>query len=81
MIMLCIHLAKIKNLRIANGSVTGYAKNRSQQDISRVFRSLKKNEKRARQLLTWIQEAIVSEMLKDPGKPRLTYLSSFLKKR
>ena len=27
MIMLCIRPAKIKNLRISNGSVTGYAKN------------------------------------------------------
>ena len=27
MIMLCIHPAEIKNLRIANGGVTGYAKN------------------------------------------------------
>jgi len=31
-------------------------------------------------LLTWIQEAIVSGALKDPGKPESTYLSSFLKK-
>jgi len=45
-----------------------------------VFRSLEKNEERARQLLTWIQEAIVSGALKDPGKPGSTYLSSFLKK-
>jgi len=27
MIMLCIRPAEIKNLRIANGGVTGYAKN------------------------------------------------------
>ena len=45
-----------------------------------MFRSLEKNEERARQLLTWIQEAIVSGALKDPGKPGSTYLSSFLKK-
>ncbi|RGB34141.1 hypothetical protein C1646_760939 [Rhizophagus diaphanus] len=32
MIMLCIHPAKIKNLRISNESVTGYSKNRDQQD-------------------------------------------------
>ncbi|GBB98891.1 hypothetical protein RclHR1_33530002 [Rhizophagus clarus] len=49
-------------------------------DILRVFRSLEKNEERARQLLTWIQEAISSRQLKDPGKPGSTYLSSFLKK-
>src|SRR5436190_7114772 len=30
MIMLCIRPAEIKNLRISNGSVTGYAKNRGQ---------------------------------------------------
>ena len=80
MIMLCIRPAEIKNLRIANGGVTGYAKNRGQQDIPRVFRSLEKNEERARQLLTWIQKVIVSRALKDPGKPGSTYLSSFLKK-
>ncbi|GBC48327.2 hypothetical protein GLOIN_2v1782194 [Rhizophagus irregularis DAOM 181602=DAOM 197198] len=49
-------------------------------DVPWVFRSLKKNEERAKQLLTWIQEAIVFRVLKDPGKPRSTYLSSFLKK-
>ncbi|RIB09513.1 hypothetical protein C2G38_263900 [Gigaspora rosea] len=54
MIMLCIRPAEIKNLRISNGGVTGYAKNRGQQDIPRVFRSLEKNEKRARELLIWI---------------------------
>jgi hypothetical protein len=67
-------------LRISNGGVTGYAKNRGQQDIPRVFRSLEKNEKRARELLTWIQEAIVSGVLRDPGKPGSSYLSAFLKK-
>ncbi|CAG8831203.1 19370_t:CDS:2, partial [Gigaspora rosea] len=35
MIMLCIRPAEIKNLRISNGGVTGYAKNRGQQDIPR----------------------------------------------
>jgi hypothetical protein len=80
MIMLCIRPAEIKNLRIFNGGVTGYAKNRGVQDNPRVFRSLKKNEERARQLLTWIQEAIVSGQIRDLGKPGSTYLSSFLKK-
>ncbi|RGB23442.1 hypothetical protein C1646_774496 [Rhizophagus diaphanus] len=80
MIMLCIHPAEIKNLRIFNGGVTGYTKNRGAQDIPRVFRSLEKNEERARQLLTWIQEAISSRQLRDPGKPGSTYLSTFLKK-
>ncbi|RGB22535.1 hypothetical protein C1646_775923 [Rhizophagus diaphanus] len=49
-------------------------------DISQVFRSLEKNEERVRQLLTWIQEAIISGVLKDPEKPGSIYLSSFLKK-
>jgi hypothetical protein len=31
-------------------------------------------------LLTWIQEAIVSKVLRNPGKPRSIYLSAFLKK-
>src|SRR4051812_15150818 len=52
MIMLCIRPAEIKNLLISNGGVTGYVKNRGQQDIPRIFRSLEKNEERARQLLT-----------------------------
>ncbi|RIA91877.1 hypothetical protein C1645_821427 [Glomus cerebriforme] len=78
--MLCIRPAEIKNLRIANGGVTRYAKNRGQQDIPRVFRLLERNEERARELLTWIQEAVSSGQLRDPRKPGSTYLSSFLKK-
>ena len=74
MIMLCIRSAEIKNLRIFNGGVTGYAKNREAQDIPQVFRSLEKNEERVRQLLTWIQEAISSRQLRDPGKPGSVYL-------
>ena len=80
MIMLCIRPAEIKNLRISNGSVTGYAKNRGQQDIPRVFRSLEKDEERAKQLLTWIQHAISSGQLKDPGKPGALWFNIFLKK-
>ena len=45
-----------------------------------MFRSLKKNEERARQLLTWIQEVIISGVLRDSEKPRSIYLSAFLKK-
>ena len=45
-----------------------------------MFRSLEKNKERARQLLTWIQDAISSGQLRDPGKPGSIYLSSFLKK-
>uniref|UniRef100_U9UTT1 Uncharacterized protein n=1 Tax=Rhizophagus irregularis (strain DAOM 181602 / DAOM 197198 / MUCL 43194) TaxID=747089 RepID=U9UTT1_RHIID len=79
MIMLCIRPTEIKNLRIANGGVTGYAKT----EANRMFLGCSdrwKNEERARQLLTWIQEAISSRQLRDPGKPGSTYLSSFLKK-
>jgi hypothetical protein len=79
-IMLCIRPAEIKTLRISNGGVTGYAKNRGQQDIPRVFRSLEKNEERASQLLTWIQEAISSGQLRDPGKPGVLWFNRFLKK-
>ncbi|PKC69132.1 hypothetical protein RhiirA1_456394 [Rhizophagus irregularis] len=79
MVMLCIRPAEIKDLCISNGGVTGYAKNRGQQDIPRVFRSLEKNEKRARQLLTWIQEAIVSRVLKNPGKLDAQWFNTFLK--
>ncbi|RIA89693.1 hypothetical protein C1645_824458 [Glomus cerebriforme] len=50
------------------------------QDISQVFRILEKNEERARQLLTWIQEAIFSRQLRDPEKPGSVYLNAFLKK-
>ncbi|RGB26608.1 hypothetical protein C1646_770203 [Rhizophagus diaphanus] len=60
MIMLCIRPGEIKDLHIFNGNVTGYGKNRNQQDIPRVFRSLEKNEERVKQLLIWIQEAISS---------------------
>ncbi|UZO28452.1 uncharacterized protein OCT59_021974 [Rhizophagus irregularis] len=85
-IMLYIRPAEIKTLRISrssgasNGGVTGYAKNRGQQDIPRVFRSLEKNEERASQLLTWIQEAISSGQLRDPGKPGVLWFNIFLKK-
>ncbi|PKK57733.1 hypothetical protein RhiirC2_721031 [Rhizophagus irregularis] len=63
-----------------SAGVTGYAKNRGQQDIPRVFRSLEKNEERASQLLTWIQEAISSGELRDPGKPGVLWFNTFLKK-
>ncbi|GBC48997.1 hypothetical protein GLOIN_2v1765707 [Rhizophagus irregularis DAOM 181602=DAOM 197198] len=80
MIMLCIRPGEIKDLHIFNGNVTGYGKNRDQQDIPRVFRSLEKNEERAKQLLIWIQEAISSGQLRDPGKPGVLWFNTFLKK-
>ena len=67
MIIFCIYPAEIKTLRISNGGVTGYAKNWEQQDILWVFKSLEKNEERAKQLLIWIQEAISSGQLRDLG--------------
>jgi hypothetical protein len=69
MIMLCIRPAEIKNLRISNENVTGYSKNQEQQNNPQKFRSLEKNEERARELLTWIQKAIFSGQLRDPGEP------------
>ena len=45
--MLCICPAELRTLRIANGKVTGYVKNQGQEDISRVFRSMEKDEERA----------------------------------
>src|SRR4051794_5160194 len=79
MIMLCIRPAEIKTLHISNGDVTGYAKNRGQQDIPRVFRSLEKNEERVKQLLIWIQEAISTEQLRDPGVSGVKWFNTFLK--
>ena len=50
--------AEVTTLRITN-AVTGYAKNRDQEDTLRTFRSLEKNQKRAKELLIWIQNAII----------------------
>jgi hypothetical protein len=41
---------------------------------------MEKNEKQASQLLTWIQKAISSEQLRDPGRPGVQWFSAFLKK-
>jgi len=45
-----------------------------------VFRSLEKNEERARQLLTWIQNSITTRQLRDPGVPGVKWFNTFLKK-
>ncbi|RGB38806.1 hypothetical protein C1646_665147 [Rhizophagus diaphanus] len=79
-IMLCIRPAEIKNLHIKEGGVTGYAKNK-ETDEPRVFRSLEKNEKRARQLLIWIQEGIESKKLRDPEINGTKGFNTFLKKK
>ncbi|PKK57658.1 hypothetical protein RhiirC2_797646 [Rhizophagus irregularis] len=44
------------------------------------IKTLQKNEERASQLLTWIQEAISSGQLRDPGKPGVLWFNRFLKK-
>ncbi|PKB95925.1 hypothetical protein RhiirA5_385684 [Rhizophagus irregularis] len=80
MIMLCIRPAEIKDLCISNGSVTGYSKNREQQDNPWVFRSLERDEEQAKLLLTWIQDAISSGQLRDPGVPGVKWFNTFLKK-
>ncbi|CAJ0827490.1 4701_t:CDS:2 [Entrophospora sp. SA101] len=79
MIMLCIRPVEIITLRITDTGVTGYAKNRDQQDIPRIFRSMEKDEKRAKELLIWIQDAISSGKIKSPGKPGAKSLNKFLK--
>ncbi|CAB4443516.1 unnamed protein product [Rhizophagus irregularis] len=60
-------LAELKTLRIADVKVTGYVKNRNQEDLPQVFRSMEKSEERASQLLSWVQNAISSRQLRDPG--------------
>ncbi|CAG8625168.1 7838_t:CDS:10, partial [Paraglomus occultum] len=65
-------------LRIDSG-VTGFAKNRGQPDIPRKFRSMEKNQERAKELLTWVQNAISSDRIGDPGKPGVKWFNGFLK--
>ncbi|CAJ0835437.1 7363_t:CDS:1 [Entrophospora sp. SA101] len=79
MVMLCIRPAELKTLRITDAGVTGYAKNRGQPDIPRKFRSMEKNQERARELLTWIQRAIYSGRMGNPGKPGVKWFNRFLK--
>ncbi|RIB03260.1 hypothetical protein C2G38_2049407 [Gigaspora rosea] len=79
MIMLCIRPAELTTLCITNAGVTGYAKNRGQPDIPRKFRSIEKNQERAKELLTWIQNAISSGRIGDPGKPGVKWFNRFLK--
>src|ERR1044072_9300752 len=80
MIMLCVRPVELRTLHIANGKVTCYVNSRGQQDFSRVFRSMEKDEKRVKQLLTWIQNVISSGQLKDPGKPGAKWFNTFLKR-
>jgi len=71
--------AEVTTLRITNAGVTGYAKNRVSRTFTiRVFRSLEKNHKRAKELLTWIQNAISSGKLENPDKPGAKRLNKYL---
>ncbi|PKC64244.1 hypothetical protein RhiirA1_462716 [Rhizophagus irregularis] len=74
MIMLCIRPAEIKTLRISNEGVTGYAKNRGQQDIPRIQEAIS-----SKQLLDpgkpgmlWFNTFLKkNEFLLETGKPLL----------
>ncbi|RIB01806.1 hypothetical protein C2G38_2150295 [Gigaspora rosea] len=79
MIMLCIRPAELTTLRITDSGVTGYAKNRGQPDIPRKFRSMEKDQERAKELLTWIQNAISSGRMGNPDKPGVKWFNRFLK--
>ncbi|CAG8593660.1 2289_t:CDS:2, partial [Paraglomus occultum] len=52
------------------------ADNRGQPDIPRKF---KKYQERAKELLTWVQNAISSGRMGDPGKPGVKWFNRFLK--
>ncbi|CAH1768433.1 11756_t:CDS:2, partial [Entrophospora sp. SA101] len=79
MIMLCIRPAELITLRITDAGVTGYAKNRGQPDIPQKFRSMEKDRERAKEFLTWIQNAISSGRMGNPGKPGAKWFNRFLK--
>ncbi|KAF0441047.1 d5-like helicase-primase: PROVISIONAL [Gigaspora margarita] len=79
MVILCIRPAELTTLCIIDAGVTGYAKNQDQPDIPRKFRSMEKNQERARELLTWIQNAISSGQMGDPDKPGVKWFNRFLK--
>src|SRR6185437_8554380 len=70
---------ELTSLRITDAGVIGYAKNRSQMDTPRKLRSMEKNQERAKELLTWIQNAISSGRIGDPGKPGVKWFNRFLK--
>lgn len=78
MIMLSMRSAEVKSLCIANGCVTGFVKSREDTE-PRKFLSMVMDESRARELLTWVQNAIKSGMLRDPGVPGVKWFNTFLK--
>ncbi|RIA78967.1 hypothetical protein C1645_841931 [Glomus cerebriforme] len=50
------------------------------QALADIFRSLERDEERAKHLLIWIQDAISSGQLRDPGVPGVKWFNTFLKK-
>ncbi|CAG8720412.1 19453_t:CDS:2 [Dentiscutata erythropus] len=79
MVMLCIRPAELTTLCITDAKVIGYVKNWGQPDIPRKFRSMKKNQEHARELLNWIQNAISSGRMGDPDKSGVKWFNRFLK--
>ena len=78
--MLCMRPAEVTTLHIVNGHVTKYAKGRGINKCElRKFHSMEKDEKRACELLTWIQKAITNGTLRDSGIPGIKWFNSFLK--
>ncbi|RHZ46481.1 hypothetical protein Glove_620g6 [Diversispora epigaea] len=65
--MLCICPTELISLRITDNGITGYTKNRRQEDIPRDFKSMEKDPERAKELLTWIQNAISSGRMDNLG--------------
>ncbi|PKC51232.1 hypothetical protein RhiirA1_484223, partial [Rhizophagus irregularis] len=49
-------------------------------DNPQIFRSLERNEEQTKLLLTWIQDAISSGQLRDPGVSGIKWFNTFLKK-
>ncbi|RHZ81635.1 hypothetical protein Glove_117g274 [Diversispora epigaea] len=79
MIMFFIRPTELITLRITDSGVTGYAKNRGQPDIPRKFRSMEKDQERAKELLIWIQNAMSSGRMGNPGKSGVKWFNRFLK--
>src|SRR6185295_714491 len=80
MVTLCLRPAEVTKLRINDSGVTGFVKNRGESGAPRKLRTVLKNENRMKALLLWIQNAIASGNLRDPGKPGETSLNKWLKR-
>lgn len=69
MVALCMRPAEVKSLQITEKGVTGFAKGAISGDFRpRPFASILERE-RATELLGWVQRAISSHKLPDPGTP------------